>query len=145
MNEGFYVSTDPRSVDMDEVHSFLSGQSRWARGIQRDVVERAIANSLNFTLLDGTNRQRGFARVVTDRATYAWLCDVYVDGDLRGRGLSRLLLDAVHSHRELQNLRRWTLATHRSARLYEKYGWQAVQAPGGFMEIFDPGVYARNT
>lgn len=140
---GFRVSTDRSDIDLDTLHHFLSTQTNWARDISREVVVRSLEHALCFTLLDGDGRQRGFARVTTDRATFAYLSDVYVDADLRGQGLSRLLMDAVHAHPDLQNLRRWLLATNTAPWLYEKYGWSPLTKPGMFMERHDPDVYRR--
>ena len=70
------VDTDPSRLDMDVIHGFL-GQSYWARGIPRALMERAVRNSLCFGLYEG-GRQVGFARVVTDQATFAYLADVFV-------------------------------------------------------------------
>ena len=61
--------------------------SYWARGIPLATVERSLAHSLCFALLDG-DRQVGFARVISDRATIAYLGDVFVLPEYRGRGLS---------------------------------------------------------
>ncbi|TWS98517.1 GNAT family N-acetyltransferase [Reyranella sp. CPCC 100927] len=141
--DGFRVSADRADVDLDTLHHFLSTQTNWARNIPREVVMRSLEHSLCFTLLDSEGRQRGFARVTTDRATFAYLNDVYVDADLRGQGLSRLLMDAVHAHPDLQDLRRWLLATNTAPWLYEKYGWSPLIKPTLFMERHDPDVYQR--
>ena len=61
----FTISTDPRRIDVDAVHSYLS-RSYWAENIPRAIVERSIAGSLCFALLDEA-RQIGLARVITDR------------------------------------------------------------------------------
>lgn len=71
-----FVTTDSATIDKEVVYGFLS-QSYWAKGIPRDVFERAIASSLCFSLFDGSD-QVGFARVTTDRATFAYLADVFV-------------------------------------------------------------------
>lgn len=70
-NHGVYkISTDRQRVDVDAVHAFLT-QSYWSPGIPREVVERAIANSLCFSVYLGA-QQVGFARVVTDKVTFAY-------------------------------------------------------------------------
>ena len=89
------------------MHEYLS-RSYWAEGIPRDVVAKSVESSLCFGLFDGS-RQIGLARVITDRATFAYLCDVYVLEEYRGRGLGKWLMDAVQSHPDLQNLRRFIL------------------------------------
>lgn len=62
-----WITTDPAAVDLDAVHAFLS-TSYWAEAIPRDLLAKAIAGSLPFSLFDADG-QIGFARVVTDRAT----------------------------------------------------------------------------
>jgi len=134
----FTVSTRAEDVDRERLFQFLNEESGWATGISREIVNRAVENSLNFALLDADGVQRGYARVVTDRATFAWLCDVYVDVDLRGLGLSHRLLEAVDEHPDLLGLRRWILATSTAPWLYEKYGWEPVARHDIWMERHRP-------
>jgi GNAT superfamily N-acetyltransferase len=134
----FTVSTRVEDVDRERLFHFLNEESGWAKGIPRETVDRAVENSLNFTLLNADGVQRGYARVVTDRATFAWLCDVYVDEELRGLGVSHRLLEAVDAHPDLIGLRRWLLATSTAPWLYEKYGWQPVARPEIWMERHRP-------
>ena len=47
----YLISTDPQRVDRDAVWRFLR-TSYWATGIEREVVDRAIDNSLVFGMLD---------------------------------------------------------------------------------------------
>ena len=123
----YEISDDPALLDRDAVHRWLSGESYWARGRAREVTERAIAGSvvLGAYARDGT--QAAFARVVTDRATFAWLCDVFVDAAHRGRGLGTRIVAAALEHPELQGLR-WVLATADAHGLYERFGFQPVEA-----------------
>ncbi|MCI0842327.1 MAG: GNAT family N-acetyltransferase, partial [Chloroflexi bacterium] len=116
--------------------------SYWARGIPRDVVARAIENSLNFGLFEGA-RQVGFARAITDRAWYAYIADVFVDEAHRGKGLGKLIMEAVTSHPELQNLRRMMLGTADAHGLYRQFGFTDVEKPERWMERGDPAVYEQ--
>ena len=75
--------------------------SYWANGIPPATVEKSLAHSLCFALLDG-HRQVGFARVISDYATIAYLNDVFVLSEYRGRGLSKWLVDASQA---IQNCR----------------------------------------
>ena len=133
------VDTDPSRLDMDVIHGFL-GQSYWARGIPRALMERAVRNSLCFGLYEG-GRQVGFARVITDQATFAYLADVFVVESHRGRGLAKVLIAAVVAEPRLQGLRRWMLATRDAHRLYARYGFEPLAAPSVFMELHAPDVY----
>ncbi|WP_309650188.1 GNAT family N-acetyltransferase [Nocardioides sp.] len=119
------VSTDVTRIDVDQVHRWLSEDAYWALGRPRDVVERAIAGSLNLgAYLDG--RQVGYARVVTDHATFAWLCDVYVDPDARGAGVGRALLTAVSAELTSAGVRRAMLATADAHALYREFGFEPL-------------------
>ena len=137
----FSISTDPSRIDAAAVHAYLS-RSYWAECIPLDIVTRSIANSLCFGLFSA-DRQIGLARVVTDRATYAYLCDVYVLEEFRGLGLGTWLIEAVRSHPDLQNLRRFSLATRDAHGLYEKFGFKPIDNPARHMEIVDREIYKR--
>jgi GNAT superfamily N-acetyltransferase len=139
--ESFTVTCDPARLDLDVIHVFLAG-SYWAKNIPRATVEKSIANSLCFALLEG-DRQIGFARVISDHATYAYIGDVFVLPEFRGRGLSKWLMTCITSHPELQGLRRWTLATADAHGLYEQFGFTALKNPANFMERHDPDVYNK--
>jgi ribosomal protein S18 acetylase RimI-like enzyme len=138
----FTITSDPAAVDVDAVHAYLR-TSYWAEDIPRDVVARAIANSIPFSVRHGVH-QVGFARVVTDRATFAYLSDVYVLEAYRGRGLARRLMDAVMAHPDLQGLRRFSLTTRDAEGLYRRYGFAALAAPARHLEIFRPGIYRQD-
>lgn len=138
----FRICDDPRDLDFDAVHAYLT-RSYWATGISRHLVERAARHSLNFGLFDATS-QVGYARVVTDRATFANLCDVYVLESFRGRGLGCWLIEVVMGHPDVQGLRRWQLVTRDAHGLYAKFGWQSLDDPARFMQIVRPQIYLEN-
>ena len=135
----FTVSCDPAKLDRALIAQFLAS-SYWAKGVPPTTVERSLAHSLCFALLDG-DRQIGFARVISDHATIAYLGDVFVLPEYRGRGLSKWLMECVTSHSELQGLRRWILATRDAHDLYEKFGFTPLKRPEIFMERHNPNVY----
>jgi GNAT superfamily N-acetyltransferase len=99
------------------------------------VLERGIANSLPFGLYAPDGSQAGFARAVTDRATFAYLGDVFVAGEHRGRGLGKFLVSCVLEHPELQDLRRWALATADAHGLYRRFGFGPPRQPEIHMVI----------
>ncbi|HVV53638.1 MAG TPA: GNAT family N-acetyltransferase [Polyangia bacterium] len=139
----YLVTTDPARIDRDLVYGFLV-ESYWSKGLPRAVFERALANALCFSALDGApGAQVGFARVVTDRATFAYLADVFVVPAHRGRGVSKSMMAAIVAHPELQGLRRWVLATRDAHGLYAQYGFTPLHQPDRFMERWDPDVYRR--
>jgi GNAT superfamily N-acetyltransferase len=137
------VSTDPARQDVDAIHAYLT-RAYWCEGIPREIVERAVQNSLGFGLFDGA-AQIGFARVVTDYATYAYLCDVYVMESHRGRGLGKWLIECVMAHPQLQSLRRFNLATRDAHGLYERFGFRPLARPESFMERHQPDIYKSGT
>jgi GNAT superfamily N-acetyltransferase len=133
--DGYEISTDPARLDRGAIHAFLR-TSYWSPGIERDLVDRGIDNSLAFGLYDPAGAQAGFARVVTDRARFGWLADVFVLPEHRGRGLGVWLVETVLSHADLAGLR-LLLATRDAHTLYERFGFSPVDAarmmerPGG--------------
>jgi GNAT superfamily N-acetyltransferase len=139
--DGYEVSDAPARLDLDVIHGFLTA-AYWSPGISRDLVARAIGNSLCFGLYrDGV--QVGFARFVTDRATFAYLADVFVLPGHRGRGLASWMVGTALSHPALAGLRRLLLATRDQHKLYARLGFAPLSRPERFMEIHDPDVYAR--
>jgi GNAT superfamily N-acetyltransferase len=139
----YTISTDPARLDLDVVHAFLT-RSYWSEGISRDIVERAVARSLNFGLYRG-DVQVAFARVVTDYATFAYLADVFVVEEERGRKLGVWLVETLHAHPELQGLRLWLLGTRDAHSLYEKVGFTPLLQPERWMHIRDADVYTRQS
>jgi len=139
----YEISTDPGRLQLDAIHAYLT-RSYWSPGIPREVVARAIANSMCFGLYDvqgPTDTQVGFARVVTDKASFAYLADVYVLEEHRRQGLSKRLVEAVLGHPELQGMRRFLLATRDAHGLYAQFGFNAPAKPENFMEIRTPPAW----
>ena len=133
----YEISTDTGRLDHAVIHRFLSEESYWARGVPRDVVDRAIENSLCFGLYrDGM--QVGFARAVTDRAAIAYLADVFVLPEHRGKGLGKWLIEEVLAHPDPQGLRRFFLGTEDAHSLYRRFGFRPLANPGRMMEISRP-------
>lgn len=138
---GYDIDTDPTRLQLDMIHAYVA-QTYWARGIPRETMARAIANSICVgAYRDGT--QVGFARVVTDRATFAYLADVFVLAEDGGNGLAKAMVQALHDHPELQDLRRWMLATRDAHGVYGALGWQPLPEPELFMQRHDPDIYLR--
>ena len=142
-NNDFVITSDPAAVDLDAVHAYLR-RSYWAEEIPRDLLARAVANSIPFSVKRGAE-QVGFARVITDRATFAYLSDVYILEAYRGRGLARRLMDAVMAHPDLQGLRRFSLTTRDAEGLYRQYGFTELATPQRHLEIVRPGLYKGGT
>ena len=137
----YLISTDPGKLDPEAIHAFLKG-AYWSVDIPFAVVQKALANSLCFGLYH-QGKQVGLSRVVTDHATYAYLCDVYVLESHRGKGLGHWMVECIMTHPELQDLRRFTLATRDAHGIYAAFGFTGLKAPERMMERHDPGVYQR--
>jgi GNAT superfamily N-acetyltransferase len=129
--QGYTISADPTRLDRDAIWRFLR-TSYSSKNVARDVVERAIENSLAFGLYTPGGDQAGFARVVTDRARFAWLADVFVREAHRGRGLGVWLVQTVLAQPEVTGLR-WVLATADAHGLYERFGFDLAD-PARMME-----------
>jgi GNAT superfamily N-acetyltransferase len=133
--DNLIISTDPARLDVDAIADMLR-RAYWAQGRTPEMIARALQHSLAFGLYDGS-RQIGLARVVSDYVTFAWLCDVFIHEEYRGRGLGKWLMETVHSHPDLQDLRRWMLATRDAHGLYNQFGWVPLDHPERWMMKFN--------
>ena len=129
----YTISTDPRRLDLDVIHAFLT-RSYWAAGRSRERVARSIAASLPFGLY-GASGQVGFARVVTDHVVIAYLADVFVLEAHRGKGLGKWLVEVATGAPELVRIRRWILGTRDAHGLYRQFGFTGPRHPERMMEI----------
>ncbi|MDR7236491.1 ribosomal protein S18 acetylase RimI-like enzyme [Neobacillus drentensis] len=140
INKGFSISTNKEYLDLTLIHTFLSQEAYWSKGIPKQIVKKAIENSpLCFGVYKGevgkdAIEQVGFARVISDLATYAYLCDVFILPDYRKLGLSKWLMGIITNHSELQGARRLMLATNDAHSLYNQYGFEQVVNPELFMQ-----------
>jgi|SRR5579862_70853 len=138
----FLLSTDPRRLDLNLIHGFLT-ESYWAKGIPIETVQRSIENSLCFAVYRN-DQQVGFARVISDFATYAYIGDVFILESFRGHGLGKWMMKAIMQHPGLQGLRRWSLLTRDAHGLYAQFGFTSLQSPERYMEVHNPDVYCAN-
>ena len=139
----YTISTERTRLDVAGVHRFLSTSTYWAEGRSLETVRRSIEHSLSFGIYHSDGAQVGFARVVTDYATFAWLADVYVLETHRGQGLGKWLVEVIISHPDLQEFRRWLLATKDAHELYRQFGFSELKRPERFMERRDPRTRER--
>ncbi len=130
------LSTDRGKIDVDGVLAMLL-VSHWGGSMTRPMLERAIANSVCFSVFDtdAGNRQVAFARAVSDLATYAYLTDVIVADDARGKGIGTWMMEAIMGHPDLQGLRRIALWTRDARALYEKFGFSTEMPASTYMEL----------
>ncbi len=139
----YRVSCASEDISISVVHQFLT-DSYWAKNIPVETLQKAIDNSLCFSVIAESSEQKelvGFARMITDKATFAYLADVFVLDSHRGNGLSKLLMKSILQHPDLQGLRRMVLATKDAHGLYQQFGFKKLASPDTFMELWDPNVY----
>lgn len=139
---GYIISTDQQLLQFDVIHAFLS-TSYWSPEIPMDIIKRAAQNSMSFGVYKESGEQVGYARVVSDYATFAYLADVFVLESERGKGLSKWLMECIMSLPELQNLRRWSLATLDAHGLYAQFGFTPLDKPDVMMQIARPNIYVE--
>ena len=139
-NGEYEIDTDKRRLDLAGIHKFLSKEAYWAKNRTLEQTLTAVENSLCFGVYRG-REQIGFARVVTDKATFAYVGDVYILDGHRGQGLSKWLMQVIVDQPDLQNLRRWLLATKDAHGLYEQFGFAGLVHPERWMERTAPDAY----
>src|ERR1700722_15826376 len=104
----YVISKDKSKLDLEKVHSWLTG-SYWSPGISLEKVERAAQYaSLVVGAYLGVD-QVGYLRVVSDMTTFAWVADVWVDEPHRGKGLAKQMVQCALEDQEHQGLRKWVL------------------------------------
>lgn len=135
ITEPYRLSEDPDEQDLDRVFAWISGDSYWAKGRPRDVLERSFASSPACSIHSDADGQVAVARLVTDFATFAWLCDVYVDGAHRGRGLGDALARWAVAWAEQRDVHRLLLGTRDAHEVYRRAGFAPLAHPEVFMEI----------
>ena len=128
----FTISTDKNQVDLEALHIMLS-RSFWAKDRSREAVEKAIANSLCFSLLNGSE-QIGFARAITNSVTDAVILDMIIREDFRRQGLGKWLMQCIGKHPDVVPLKQ-VLWTSYADNFYQK---------GGFKEMSKLKFMARN-
>jgi hypothetical protein len=136
------ITHDFSAEERERVHGWISGETRWATGIPREVFDRSLDRSPCFVLRNENDALCGSARAVTDRATFAYLCDVFVDSRVRGQG-GKVSIEAVTAHPDLQGLRRRMLGARDAHGLYAQYGFTPIANPERLMQRYDPEIYTR--
>ena len=130
------LDDDKARLDVARVHAWLAS-SYWSPGIERALVERAIAGSHCL----GAYRddvQIGFARMITDHATFAWLADVWIEDAARGQGLGRRMVQWFLDHPGFAGIRRIALVTRDAHGVYAALGFHAPLRPDRYMERLAP-------
>ena len=123
LGNGYELDDDRTRLDRDAIHSYLGGESYWAKGRTRERQDELIDASQRVVGLYKGGSQVGFARAVDcDAAGFVYLADVYVLDEHRGRGLGVELVREIVERGEYAG-RRWILHTRDAHTLYEKFGF----------------------
>ncbi len=123
--DGYELDDDPARIDREAVHAYIGGESYWAIGRPRDVMDELIATAARVVgLYTEDGRQVGFARVVSDRHTVSYLADVYVLDEARGRGFGLELARSAVDGPPVSGTK-LILHTRDMHRLYAKLGFAA--------------------
>jgi GNAT superfamily N-acetyltransferase len=130
----YRLSEDPAELDLDRIYRWISQEAYWAKGRERDAVERSFANSCPVGLY-GPTGQVAVARMVSDQATFAWLCDVFVDAAHRGRGLGSRIAHWAVDWAERRGIPRIVLATLDAHEVYANAGFTPLTHPQRWMQI----------
>ena len=123
LGDGYELDDDPSRIDIDAVHAFVAGESYWAPGRPRDLIERLVRDADRVVGLYKQGEQVGFCRAVSDGANVVYLADVYVLGRHRGRGLGLELVREMVDGGPLAD-RTWLLHTRDMHALYAKLGFR---------------------
>jgi GNAT superfamily N-acetyltransferase len=130
------LDDNPARLDLARIHGWLAS-SYWSPGIERDVVERAIAGSHALGAYQGSE-QVGFARTISDQATFAWIADVWIDVPVRGQGLGRRMVNWFLDHPDYAGVRRFALTTKDAHGVYAQLGFHSLIRPQNLMERLAP-------
>lgn len=121
--DGYELDDDPTRIDVDAAHAYLSGESYWAKGRERAVMDDLVREATRVVgLYDPDGAMVGFARAIADRHTFAYLADVYVLDAHRGRGLGVELVREMVEGSDYPHIR-WMLGTLDAHGLYRKVGF----------------------
>ncbi len=141
MSKTVTLSDDKALLQVDRVHAWLAS-SYWSPGIERALVERAIAGSHCLgAYRDG--EQVGYARAITDHAAFAWIADIWVVEGSRGQGLGRHMVRWFLDHPGFDGIRRVALVTADAHDVYAALGFQPLIRPERYMERLHPDAARR--
>ena len=127
--DGIEIDDDRGRVDVDAVHRFLSEESYWAKGRDRETVVELLREATRVVAAYEDGRQVGFARCFSDRHTTAWINDVYIEDTHRGRRIGEDLVRFLIEGSDFPTIR-WMLGTRDAHTFYAKLGFGI---PGPFL------------
>jgi GNAT superfamily N-acetyltransferase len=134
--DGYLLSDDPKLIDIEKVHGWISGESYWANGRSREVMVRALDGSRPIGVYRGVE-QVAVCRMVTDGATFAWLCDLFVDPSVRTLGIGTWLANSCVAWADAMEIKRVLLVTRDTHEVYLRVGFTPLEDGSRWLEI-DP-------
>ena len=119
---GYELDDDHARVDRAAVHAYIGGESYWAKGRSREVMDALIDDAARVVGLYLGGEQVGFSRTISDRHTMSYLADVYVLPAHQGRGLGAELVRFSVDEGSFAATR-WYLHTADAHGLYGRFGF----------------------
>jgi GNAT superfamily N-acetyltransferase len=121
---GYELDDDPSRIDAAAVHAYIGGESYWAKGRPRELMDAYIERAARVVgLYAPGGEQVGFTRTVDAAdAGLVYLADVYVLEAHRGRGRGTELVRFTVEDGPYAG-RRWILHTADAHALYAKFGF----------------------
>ncbi|HEY4318428.1 MAG TPA: GNAT family N-acetyltransferase [Herbaspirillum sp.] len=136
------ISSNKKELQTEVIYNFLHNHAAWAKGISRELVQRAIDGSLCFgAYLE--NKQVGFARLVTDMATFGYLCDVFILPEFRSKGYASTLMNHIFNLDVIKGMRRIVLVTSDAHHIYRPVGFENLSYPDKYMELHRPNIFKK--
>ena len=124
LERAYELDDDRDRIDRAAVHAYIAGESYWARGRPRDVMDALIERAARVVgLYSADGAQVGFSRTVdAPDAGLVYLADVYVLAEHRGGGRGVELVRFTVDEGPFAE-RRWILHTADAHGLYAKFGF----------------------
>ena len=119
---GYELDDDRARIDRAAVHAYVAGESYWAQGRPREVMDALIDGAERVCGLYHEGAQVGFSRTLSDRHVRSYLADVYVLPEHRRHGLGVELVREMVENGPLAH-RRWLLHTRDAHELYQRFGF----------------------
>jgi GNAT superfamily N-acetyltransferase len=120
---GYELDDDKGRIDREAVHAYVSGESYWAKGRPREVMDALIESAQRVCGLYHGGGQVGFSRSLSDVHVRSYLADVYVLPEHRGRGLGVELVRFSVEEGPLAGTA-WLLHTADAHDLYARFGFE---------------------
>lgn len=120
---GYELDDDRERIDRAAVHAYIGGESYWAKGRPREVMDELVETAYRVVGLYAPGGALvGFSRTVSDGHTVNYLADVYVLDGHRGAGLGVELVrftveEGAHA------AAKWILHTADAHGLYRRFGF----------------------